>query len=236
MPFVQRAAEHGDARAQYVYGTALFNGDVVARDWPRAYAFMSRAASQGLPYAQSQLREMEQHIPAADRARGTELAASLAQQAPAATSPTRIAAADPAPSTPNPPRSRVATTSVPTSTAADTALIERPTPPPAPPSRPVTTAPPPSAPAATERPARPAPAAPVAAAGGRWRVQLGAFSSDANARRAWSAVAGRMPHLQPFYVRAGNLVRLQAGPLQSRAAAERTCAGLSGEACFPVAP
>src|SRR5918993_3622811 len=51
MPFVQAAAERGDARAQYVYGTALFNGDIVARDRPRAFAYISRAAAQGLPYA-----------------------------------------------------------------------------------------------------------------------------------------------------------------------------------------
>src|SRR5688572_22960720 len=69
MPYVQGAAERGDARAQYVYGTALFNGDVVERDWPRAYAYMSRAAAQGLPYARSQLTEMEAHIPPADRDR-----------------------------------------------------------------------------------------------------------------------------------------------------------------------
>ena len=47
MPFVQRAAEHGDPRAQYVFGTALFNGDLAPRDWPRAYAYMSRAAAAG---------------------------------------------------------------------------------------------------------------------------------------------------------------------------------------------
>src|SRR5688500_13413211 len=71
MPFVRQAAERGDARAQYVYGTALFNGDVVARDWPTAYAFMVRAAAQNFPPAQSQLRQMDEHIPEADRARGT---------------------------------------------------------------------------------------------------------------------------------------------------------------------
>jgi len=92
---------------------------------------------------------------------------------------------------------------------------------------------PPSQPAQTEtRPARPAPAP---AAAGRWRVQLGAFSSDANARRAWGAVAGRLAGLQPYYVRAGAMIRLQAGPLPSRAAAERSCAA-AGQACFPVAP
>ncbi|MGZ8337201.1 MAG: SPOR domain-containing protein [Allosphingosinicella sp.] len=237
MPFVQRAAEHGDARAQYVYGTALFNGDVVERDWPRAFAYMTVAAGQGLPYAQSQLREMEQHIGEADRDRGTQLAATLARQEAPATAPTRIATADPLPGPgtppaprPSPPTSRVQGTAVPPSTATGTAMAER-TPVPVPPTRPG------AAPAAPVTPtARPAPAPTPAAAAGRWRVQLGAFSSEANARRAWSAVAGRVPNLQPSFVRAGNLVRLQVGPLGSRAAAERTCAALSGQACFPVAP
>src|SRR5688572_24380595 len=93
MPYVQGAAERGDARAQYVYGTALFNGDIVARDWPRAWAFMTRAAGQGLPYAQSQLAEMERHLSEQDRSRGTELARALEGQAPARPgAPARVAA------------------------------------------------------------------------------------------------------------------------------------------------
>jgi cell division septation protein DedD len=72
-------------------------------------------------------------------------------------------------------------------------------------------------------------------AGGRWRIQLGAFSSEANARRAWGAAAGRLPGLQPSYVRAGNVVRVQAGPLRDRAAAARACAAV-GNGCFPVGP
>ena len=221
MPFVQRAAEGGDARAQYVYGTALFNGDAVAQDLPRAYAFMTRAADQGLPYARTQLAEMEQHVSPADRARGAELAAQMARTDPGGER-TQVAAAASPTAPPAPPRSstppRIQGTEVPPSTAA-----ERPAPAPR-------AAEPPRA--ATPRPAPP----PAPAASGRWRIQLGAFSNDANARRAWSAVSGRLGGLQPFYVRACNLIRLQAGPLASRAAAQRACASLSGQACFPVAP
>lgn len=87
---------------------------------------------------------------------------------------------------------------------------------------------------------RPA-AAPVAAAGGRWRVQLGAFASSANAQRAWAGLKGKvgaLAALQPTYVPAGAVTRLQAGPLASRAAADRVCAAAkaAGSACFPVAP
>lgn len=212
MPFIRDAAQRGDARAQYVYGTALFNGDVVARDWPRAYAFVSRAAAQGLPYAQTQLREMEQHLMQEDRDRGAELAEAMARAAP-----TRVASTAPTPAPrPVPPQPRVAGTNVPPSTAAPE---ERPAPRPAPPAA-----------------SRPAPASPgLASPGGRWRVQLGAFSSEANAQRAWGQVRGRLPGLQPHYVRAGAVIRLQAGPLASRSAAERACSA-ARQACFPVAP
>ena len=221
MPFIQRAAERGDPRAQYVYGTALFNGDVVARDWPRAFAFVSTAAAQGLPLAQTQLREMERHLSPQDRARGVELAQAMSRGVPqvAAAAPPPVRAA-PAPrvSGTTPPRAS-ATTPPP--------AIERPALP--------TPAPAPTRPPAT-RPAAPAaPAATVAQAGGRWRIQLGAFSSRANAQRAWSQVSGRLPGLQPHYVAVGALTRLQAGPLASRAAAERACAA-ARQACFPVAP
>jgi len=208
LPFLREAAERDDARAQYVYGTALFNGDLVERDWPRAYALMSRAARE-LPYARSQLAEMEPHLSDDDRARGTELAQQLAGGAP-----TQVAAVEPAPPARRPPR--VAGTNLPPSTVAEP---------------PASAAPP--APAA--RPRAPAASTSAASAGGRWRVQLGAFSSEANARRAWQSVSGRLPGLQPHYVRAGAVIRLQAGPLASRAAAAQACAA-ARQACFPVAP
>jgi hypothetical protein len=212
LPYIRRAAEDGDARAQYVYGTALFNGDGVARDWPRAYAFVSRAAAQGLPYAETQLRQMEQHLSAQDRARGTELAQALAQG-----SRQQVAANLP-PARPVPPPPRVSGSNVPPPRVTEDR--PRPAPPAPPPPARTRSAPPPSG---------------LASAGGRWRVQLGAFSTEANARRAWSQVSGRLPGLQPQFVRAGSVIRLQAGPLVSRAAAERACAA-ARQACFPVAP
>lgn len=105
-----------------------------------------------------------------------------------------------------------------------------------------------TAPTPTARAQRPATAvaqrpAPVATAGaGRgWKVQLGAFGSTTNARRHWDSVRGRIAglgSLQPLMVPAGGVTRLQAGPLASRAAADRVCASAksAGTACFPVAP
>jgi hypothetical protein len=81
----------------------------------------------------------------------------------------------------------------------------------------------------------------IGAAGGRWRVQLGAFGNAGGAQRAWAGLRGKIGafgSLQPNYVAAGAVTRLQAGPLASRAAADRVCAAAkaAGAACFPVAP
>ena len=210
IPYLTRAADAGDPRAQYVLGTALFNGDIVARDAPRAYALMSRAAAQNLPPAVTQLAEMERLMSPQDRARGVELARDMRTAPP----PVQIAARE----APPPPRR------LPPQQSG--------TPPVAP--RPVRVA---TAPAPRPRP--PAQTvvrtSAIATAGGRWRVQIGAFSSEANARRAWSAVAGRLPGLRPAFVRAGAVIRVQAGPLGDRAAALRACSR-AGNGCIPVAP
>lgn len=220
MPWIERAAEAGDPRAQYVLGTALFNGDTVARNWPRAYALMSRAASRGLPPAQTQLAEMERHLTEADRSRGRELARQMER------ADTQLAAAEPARRAPAPAPAPALRQPVPASNAAPAPSAV------APPRQ----SEPPAAPAARPAPTpRPAPAA----AAGRWRVQIGAFSSADNARRAWEGSGQRaLRGSQPFYVRAGAVTRLQAGPFPNRAAADRACASArsAGLACFPVAP
>lgn len=101
------------------------------------------------------------------------------------------------------------------------------------------------APAAAKPVAKPAapraPAAVAVAAGGGWRVQLGAFASAANARRYWDSLRAKAPvlgALQPSFVAAGTVTRLQAGGVANRAAADRVCGGVkaAGGACFPVAP
>jgi hypothetical protein len=81
LPWLRKAADRGDARAQYVLGTALFNGDIAGKDWPRAYALMSRASAQGLPQAKTSLAQMEQFISAEDKQKGSAIAAQLAKGA-----------------------------------------------------------------------------------------------------------------------------------------------------------
>ncbi|MEA3045822.1 MAG: uncharacterized protein QOJ53_154 [Sphingomonadales bacterium] len=215
VPWLERAAGRGDPRAQYVLGTALFNGDIVAQDRPRAYALMSRAAAQNLPPAVTQLATIERDLTPQERARGVELAREMRTAPP----PVQIAAAAP-------PRSRAPTpVPVPASTGPQRRQPQPQAPAVSPRARP--DHPP------TQTAARPAPV--QAAAGGRWRIQLGAFSNEGNARRAWGAAAGRLSGLSPYYVRAGNVIRVQAGPLRDRAAALRACAA-AGHGCFPVAP
>jgi len=225
MPWIEQAANRGDPRAQYVLGTALYNGDLVAQDLPRAYALMSRAAQTGLPPAVSQLEAMNRLISAEDRSRGTDLAASMPTMAP------------PAQTSGGPPRTQVAQAQPPAQPPVQTRAV---------PTPPVRIAPTPTQPQAQPRPqpqpqpqqprsAPPAPAQALATSGGRWRIQLGAFSSEAAARHAWSSVSGRLAGLQPNVVRAGAVFRLQAGPLANRAAADRACTQ-ARQACFPVAP
>ena len=84
LPWIKLASDSGDARAQYVLGTSLFNGDLVSKDWPRAYALMTRAAAAGLPQAADSLSQMDKFIPLAERQKGVALARQMATGAPAA--------------------------------------------------------------------------------------------------------------------------------------------------------
>ncbi len=222
MPWIRKAAGRGDPRAQYVLGVELTNGDIVPRDFPRAYALMTRAASKGLPPAAKSLEQMEKFIPAADRQKGIALARQM-QDAPALAGVVTVPAQPSGRAAPRAPRRAPAVTPVEI-----------------PPQRPVATAvvtAPRNAPAAARALARPA----GAAAGGRWRAQLGAYGSPAAAAAQWAALSrriGGLAGLQPSYEKAGAFTRLRVGPLGSRAAADKVCgqATAAGQPCFPVAP
>jgi TPR repeat protein len=85
LPWIRKAADRGDPRAQYVLGIELTNGDLIAKDWPRAYAMMTRAAAQGLPAAARSLTQMEQFVPADQRQKGIALARQIERGTPAPT-------------------------------------------------------------------------------------------------------------------------------------------------------
>jgi len=77
MPYIEEASTRGDPRAQYVLGTALFNGDTVKKDWVRAYALMTRASAAGISAASSSLAQMDKYVPLDQRQRGLTLARTL---------------------------------------------------------------------------------------------------------------------------------------------------------------
>lgn len=70
MPFILKSAARGEPRAQYVLGTAHFNGDLAERDWPRAYALTKRASDAGLSIASARLVQLDNLIPLDQRQRG----------------------------------------------------------------------------------------------------------------------------------------------------------------------
>lgn len=96
LPYIEDAAGRGNPRAQYILGTALFNGDMIARDWPRAYAMMTRASTAGIPAARTSLGEMDKFIPLDQRKRGLALAGAFEAHASTKAAPVPSAIAQPA--------------------------------------------------------------------------------------------------------------------------------------------
>jgi uncharacterized protein len=76
--WLKSAADKGEMRAQYVLGIVHWNGDGAAKSMPLAYAYLVRAAAQGLPEATRALNELSQAIQPLDRANGWQIATSLA--------------------------------------------------------------------------------------------------------------------------------------------------------------
>ena len=73
MKWLKRAAEQGEPRALLVYGTALYNGDGVSQDQILGYAYVSRAAEDGLAPAKDTLAQLDELLPAADRQKAAAL-------------------------------------------------------------------------------------------------------------------------------------------------------------------
>jgi hypothetical protein len=76
--WLKAAADRGEMRAQYVLGIVHWNGDGAAKSLPLAYAYLVRAAAQGLPEATKALNELSQVIQPLDRANGWQIATALA--------------------------------------------------------------------------------------------------------------------------------------------------------------
>lgn len=252
MPYVRAAADRGDARAQYIVGLALFNGDGMAKDWVRAYAYVSLAQQAGLPQANGALAQMDQHVSMADRQKSVAVAAKIAADANSSRA-RQVASAD-LDTTPGDtvavtrPSIASATSAPPKRTdraGADAARAQGA-------ARDVGTTrsaarggpvmctaslPCPAPPAMTSRATRTGPAVPrdvatnrSTAASGPWRLQLGAFGVPGNADALWSRLKSR-PELAghgKLLVPAGKLTKLQAGGFASAAEANAACARLKG--------
>jgi TPR repeat protein len=198
MRWLTSAAEAGEPRALLMVGTALYNGDGVPEDHVKAYAYVSRAAAQGLAAAKATLADMDAVMPLEQRQKGVAMAQALA-------------------STKKPPSPPAA----PPKTAAAKPPAARP-----PAAKPIAAAP--------SKPAVVASAKPAVAASGNWRIQLGAFSQRKSAEGLYTKLGGKLAGRQAYYISAGPVVRLQAGPFESRAAASAACARLAPQPCFPV--
>ena len=247
LPYLQRSSMRGEARAQYIVATALFNGDLIGKDWVRAYALMTRASASGLPQASDSLTQMDKFIPEDQRKQGLAMAASLEKSEKSGTmaAATPQPAPSPAPVTIRSAPSAVRTAELPPSTIGQPqpAPVQAPAPAPAAP-KPVAPAPKPAPQVAVAKP-KPAPAPaparaslPPPAASGGWRIQLGAFGEEGRARSLWSQLSGKVSGLsayQPYLVKAGAVTRLQAGPIASSEDANRLCGRIkaAGADCIP---
>ena len=240
LPWLEKSAARDEKRAELVLGTMLFNGDAVTKDWVRAYALVSRSSQQGVPQASQTLAQLDGYLSPEQREQGVALATRMADQArtqqlaamagpPASRGGGTVAEQGSGPNT------TIASADVPASTAParhpkqDRPDVARPShPEPAPSPRPSPQAVPPHE---KIKPAvAPPPRAQAAvAAGGHWKVQLGAFRDEANAHSLWASVGGRVGG-RPSFVKTGGVTRLQAGPFATKADAERACHA-AGSSC-----
>lgn len=255
LPYLREAARRGDPRSQYLLGVAHFNGDMVERDWLRAYALMTLASGAGLPQAAPAMAEMDRHIPLAQRQQAASLAVQMRGEAEAALASELAAvelgnAAEAAPqvaaaSSPRVPQPIATTPVVPSVTRASDAMrdargatgTENPAQAGASYTLPGSSRTAPQV--ATARPeSRPSPAPverapavhrapPAASQTGPWRIQLGAFAVAGNAEKLWSRLSGRaeLAGRQRLLVPAGKVTKLQAGGF-SRSAADAACRSL----------
>jgi cell division septation protein DedD len=193
LKWLKKAADQGEPRALLVYGTALVNGDSVTQDPVLGYAFVSRAAAQGLQPAKDTLDQLDKMLPLDDRKRGVAIARNLAKGTPAPGSqvekaaPAQMAAAKPAAKAP-----------------AKTAQAK-------------------AAKASTPAVAAKATPAPVASGAWRIQLgafsQKGSAEALYGKLSSKAALSGR----HPFYIPVGAITRLQVGPFESKAAAQSAC-------------
>ena len=245
LPWLEKSAARDEKRTELVLGTMLFNGDGVPRDWTRAYALVTRSSQQGLPQGSQTLAQMDKYIPEEQRRQGIALAQQIETRARSAAAAPAAAVASaepgarpvPAPSRPVPATTRPGASYTQPGRAERAERPERREQPdqrerPEPAAG---TAPTTPARSVAVRPAMPKPApvlvrTPPKASGGAYRIQLGAFAEDGNARTLWSRVGARVGGT-PSFARSGGITRLQVSGFASKADAQRACTR-AGSGCL----
>lgn len=261
-----RAADRGEARAQYVLGVALSTGDGVRRNPALAYAYLLRASSGGIAQAATLAARIEPALTVADRERGMALAKGLAtgtgvpdefaatalpprnltgpayaDAAPVATPPTITAPL--LPPTPPPP---VIKPNVKVESAKPEAKAEKPEPVKFPTPKAIAKPDNPH----SDKPKLEKPIVEIAKAAlskaslpdPGWHIQLGAYGKQAKAETAWAEIKAAhgkiLGKAKPLFDSDGGVIKLQIGPYPTAAAAREICARLSaaGRACFAVSP
>ena len=212
--WLKRAAEAGEPRAQYVYGVAHWNGDGVPRSLTLAYAYLARAADQGLEEAQGALDRLTPRMKPVERANGWAMAAAMARGdgkvVPLASIPD-----------PDPDRSRAPVPQLPSVSPAALA---------------------PSRAGNDGRAANDDSRTGSAQTRGGYRIQIGAYSRRALADADLAALRQSSPALvaglEPSYRTANNLVRLQFGNFASRDLAAEACQRFQAamRACLVIDP
>jgi cell division septation protein DedD len=241
VPWLEKSVARGEPRAQLVLGTMLFNGDIIKKDWVRAYALMVRSSAAGLPQGSQTLAQMDQYIPLDTRQQGLALARQYEASASELQSQPEVAGQGSPGS--------IRGTELPASMVSDENLsnsVNAPLPSKYPQPKPV-----PPKPVMVAK-AKPVPVAPPvetavtpvrATTGKGWRIQFGAFRDTGNAHGLWQQLSGRvgsLAGLQPKYPPMGALTALQVGPLPARADAARVCgevkARVPGTPCVIIEP
>ncbi|MCW2387193.1 hypothetical protein M2333_000239 [Sphingobium sp. B11D3B] len=197
IPWLIKAAERGDAKAAYIAGIALFNGDGGPKNWPAAFVYLTLAVEGGQVSARPSLARVtsllsaEQRDQGASRLRALKLQLATQQAAP----PSR-------PSADRPVRPSAAAVS---------------------PAKASPAKPNPAKPVAARNGGQPAQGAVQA---GEHYVQLGAFSDEAKARSAWKDLESRVRPLaggrRPSFIPAGKIVRLRLQNID-QTSANRLC-------------
>lgn len=205
LKWLKKAAEQGEARALLVYGTALVNGDGVTQDPILGYAYVSRAAAQGLDPAKQTLSELDKIIPLGDRQKGVAMAQAQARAAPPGPAPAKE-------------RSKAAKVA---SAKPATPAASKPKPAPAPPR------------ASAAPPARQARAAPPSG-DWRIQLGAFSQKKSAQALYKRVAGKAALAGRHAYYIPVGSITRLQVGPFESKGTAAAACKAVGG-ACFPVA-